>query len=1282
MKELLQRLFKFTAYTVAGVVILLAIVVGLFRLFLPRLPEYQDNIKGWASAAIGMEVEFSGMDARWGLSGPELAFYDTELIRPSTQARIVAADEVRIGVALTRLLADRTLVVDRVVVRNTSIEIRQREDGRWWIQGTPADELFDSRAGSRRGLSDVELIAEDIEITLLQPGDERPRFFGVPRATASIDKYRLALAANVNLPDDLGKELGIVATQRLTLPDDERDWDVVIEASSVELAGWSDLQLFGERRLLSGFGDMDLSFEVAGGGVKNASANVDFEGVSLAENDYFDIGGRFELNVAGDGWLVAAETFQLTTAAFEWPEASLRAEVSTDDEGQIELLDVRASYLNLDDVRLFAPLLNAEQQQRLAEFEPSGTVRNLVATLSDIDSEMPRFDVAAELERTGIGAAGSRPGIRGFSGTLRANRLGGRLEIRSANMILDLPEYLPQPIDIESADGTVIWRNSDNSTTVLSDSIRIRNDVFDSQSNVQLVIDDAASSPVIDLASTWSITDLSAATQYIPQKIVKPKLYNWFQSALVKGSIPQGMTTLNGPLDKFPFDNDEGRFLLEGSVRDLTFKYQPRWPAAEMSEMEVVLDNMRLYSVRNRSSSAGNRSVDAKVEIADLRQPVLTIEAFSTGTLQSIRAFATQSPIGDIFGGHLERISVSGDASFTLDLRVPLRSPKKFEFTSRVRSNNGTLAIAGFPARVTDLIGDVTISRDDISSESLGARFLGRDVAVDLAMSDDPRFSVVANTRGSATAAAIVAELGVPLDGLISGAMNYQSRLLFPRGKQENPAPFTIQIDSDLLGFGLDFPEPLDKPADTAMSLNADIRLRPGGDRIESTGIAQNGVAWNVAFRHRDDAWDFDRGVVSMGGVDLQPAATRGLHIRGNAGAVRLEDWLSLSRGGDQKTSAADRIRSIDLDVADLYAAGQHFKGHHVRVDRSARDWSVRVDGDDAAGSIFVPYDFDAGRAMVLEMERLFLPGDDEADGEPSTLDPRVLPAITLTADDFALGSRRLGAVDVRMQRVEGGLEATSITAKADSFAVSGTGRWIADASEPLGSRTTATATLTSSDVMQTMKRLDFAPGIDSDQMQVFVDLSWSGGPRADFLDVLDGEVQVQFGDGQLEEVEPGAGRMFGLMSIVALPRRLSLDFRDVFSKGFGFDEISGTFRIVDGESYTCDLSLSGPAADIGIVGRAGLANRDYEQTAVVSASVGDTLPIVGAVVAGPQVAAALLIFSQIFKKPLQEVGQVYYGIRGSWDGPEVESTNAADFARHSELAGCVSVVEQETRAQ
>ena len=133
-----------------------------------------------------------------------------------------------------------------------------------------------------------------------------------------------------------------------------------------------------------------------------------------------------------------------------------------------------------------------------------------------------------------------------------------------------------------------------------------------------------------------------------------------------------------------------------------------------------------------------------------------------------------------------------------------------------------------------------------------------------------------------------------------------------------------------------------------------------------------------------------------------------------------------------------------------------------------------------------------------------------------------------------------------------------------------------------------------------------------------------------------------------------------------------SLDFSDVFDTGFSFDQITGSFRITNGDAYTCDLTLTGPAADVGIVGRAGLNNRDYDQSVIVSANVGNTLPVVGLFTGGPQVAAALLVFSQLFRKPLKDMGQVYYAVEGSWDEPAIGNANSQHFADTSDAAGCI----------
>ena len=85
------------------------------------------------------------------------------------------------------------------------------------------------------------------------------------------------------------------------------------------------------------------------------------------------------------------------------------------------------------------------------------------------------------------------------------------------------------------------------------------------------------------------------------------------------------------------------------------------------------------------------------------------------------------------------------------------------------------------------------------------------------------------------------------------------------------------------------------------------------------------------------------------------------------------------------------------------------------------------------------------------------------------------------------------------------------------------------------------------------------------------------------------------------------------------------------------------------------------------------LVNRDYAQTAIVSANVGNTLPVVGLVAGGPQGAAVMFLFSQIFKEPLQDVGQVYYSVGGSWDEPAIESTDAEAFAANGRVTGCLA---------
>jgi uncharacterized protein YhdP len=156
--------------------------------------------------------------------------------------------------------------------------------------------------------------------------------------------------------------------------------------------------------------------------------------------------------------------------------------------------------------------------------------------------------------------------------------------------------------------------------------------------------------------------------------------------------------------------------------------------------------------------------------------------------------------------------------------------------------------------------------------------------------------------------------------------------------------------------------------------------------------------------------------------------------------------------------------------------------------------------------------------------------------------------------------------------------------------------------------------------------------------------------------------VQLSLDKGQIVGLNPGAGRVLGLTSVAALRRRLALDFSDLTDKGLAFDTVRGDFDLRDGSAKTDNLLVKGPAAEIGLIGRVGLKNKDYDQTAVVTGSVGSSLPL-AALAGGPVVAGAVLLFTQVFKQPLKGLARGYYRITGSWDNPIVERIKSADAA-------------------
>jgi uncharacterized protein YhdP len=178
------------------------------------------------------------------------------------------------------------------------------------------------------------------------------------------------------------------------------------------------------------------------------------------------------------------------------------------------------------------------------------------------------------------------------------------------------------------------------------------------------------------------------------------------------------------------------------------------------------------------------------------------------------------------------------------------------------------------------------------------------------------------------------------------------------------------------------------------------------------------------------------------------------------------------------------------------------------------------------------------------------------------------------------------------------------------------------------------------------------------------VEANWRGGPGDFDTATVDARLMVDAHDGHLLEIEPGAGRVLGLLGVAQLRRRLTLDFSDIFSKGFAFDRIQGNAHLAQGQLRTDNLSVRGPAADINLRGVTDLRNQRFDQTVDVLPKSGGILTAVGALAGGPVGAAVGAVANAVLDKPMRGIGAKSYRVTGPWASPKVEAITRSTSAQ------------------
>jgi uncharacterized protein (TIGR02099 family) len=1271
--RMMRKLARATAVTVIAAAAFVLIALGGFELLLRRLPSYQDEIQAWVTAELKLTLDYTRLDGAWGWRGPELAFRDVRVRAAGDAAPFLTARSASVGfhaLDVARLAMGRDLTVDRLTFDGTEFTLVRNEDGAYRLQGAPA---VSGEAATVQVPPDVDVLVRNSRVLYLDAARNVAWAFQDVVGSLRRDDGLLTVEASGLPPAEFADRIDVSA--QAFIADDAAgarftgDWRLSADLDEVDLAVAASLFPPSAVAPRAGRGDVAVWVEWQGGMVTGGTVDLAVTDVAL-QNPLGAVDSRFERIALSGSWQRTSEAWQfalrdvaVTRGGRVWPEA---ATVDIDvgrDADEIVRFALRSSFLRLEDLTpFFAPLPESRLLESWFALAPRGDLQAVDIALARNSDERIDYTLSADFAEFGIEKFEDLPGLTGLTGQLRADARAGRLELVSTDAALDWPLLFRQALALPELRGIVVWRAGQDAVRVVSDDLLVATRDASLRSNLELTLPMDDGSPSLDLRTTVSEFEVAAATHYLPANKMPPTVVAWLDSALRGGRATSAEVTFVGPLRAFPFDGGEGEFRATVQVEDGQLAFVRDWPLAE--DLNGTLEFVNAgFAGRGSARVLGNRTADMRASIGDLRAGDFALQADTIGGLDQVLAFLNGAPlIARYLGQDFARLEApGGTGAVSLDLALPLRNRSAYRLTAGLDIIDGELAYGGFGPRLTEVQGALTLADGALRGENLQAIFLDGPVTARVAPGDVPGYRARIDITGEVTIDAVVDAFNLPYGELLAGQTGWQGALLLPAAAGAQSLPPKITVTSNLSGVAMRFPEPFAKSPGEPTSLELNVTFPVGALAVQGhLGATRSFAAEFDATPGAARPFEFRRAALEFGGALAELRSERGITLNGMLPKLSVDEWRALSRtaasGGAAGGSWIDAFAGADLDVAEFSVLGQRLGSTRVSARRRTDDWQFELDSDAIAGTLLVPIDLRGEPQVVAVMRRLYLnagAGAGGAGGGMSDVDPRELPGLQLHADEFGIGQRQIGRLDAEILADPLGLRLVSFESATDSFTAQGSGGWFVGDE---GATTRFAVGINSTNVAQMLAQLGLAPFVEAETAEITASLYWPGPPSGAWLDHIAGDLALRAEQGSLVDVEPGgAGRAAGLLSISALPRRLALDFRDVFNRGFVFDEITADFVIVDGNAYTDNLKLTGPVAEVGLIGRTGLRDQDYRQQVVVTAEPGKVLPTVGALLAGPQVAAALLIFTRIFKKPLGGIGRASYCVTGNWSEPIVE---------------------------
>ncbi|WP_448214296.1 YhdP family protein [Colwellia sp. MEBiC06753] len=1294
----LNRAYK----SIAILLVLFAVLISSLRLFLPYAQHYKIDLQNYINDAYGTQVEIGALSMDWQKFGPVLVAKNVSLIDTESVATFI--ENINIKVNFWRTLQHRTLITQGFTLDGAKIFVNQHGLENNTVSAKSADmydrlsELFLLQLNKFSLVNSQLILRTESGDKLVHIDHLNWQNIGL-RHRASGEIIAKGLSTNtVKLLLDLeGSELKQMSGQ------------LYVNADKVNLTPWLDtvLALADEDT----YSEVNFNYwlTIKNGKLRNAQLDI---GESVlrwrlaAEEHQLSI-ARASLNADFTTWGVKLRSTPIELLLDNKPWQPLNLSVDFDALGQFDLY---LSSLDVGGLSTLAPLVVSSPSLAtlIGNLEPQGTLNDIY-----LSNKGKALSAVAKLDNYQQAFSAGIPGVQNVTAELTLNGQQLYADVNAVDASLDFDKHFPQPIPFDQINTQIQLSWNDEGLSIDANQVEFQSPslALTAQVNVTVPTDTDAT---MSLLANIERGDAKAANYYFPHLLMGEKLVNYLNNSIIDGEVNRGQVLFNGAFKDFPFHHNQGIFVVDADVTNAEFQFDPHWPVINNLAANLNFTNNSMLITADAGELTGLNVKGVTAGIKELKgEGVLLVNADIHQQLpKNVTELMVNSPLAASVGKTLTALQVSQPISGDFQLALPLHHVKDVVASGTINLHNNVIDLTTPDMHFDQVNGQVSFRNEVVTAQALKVNWRNMPMTVAVTGENKPDYyqTTIGLTAGWQQEHWL-AQVPERLKHWGSGELNWQGNIELNM-HHDGGFSYNAAIESNLLDTDLTLPVPYQKTAQTPLTVVAKVN----GQKDKSTITANVGDELSFFGVLDHEKTQFQRAHLVLGN-EAMLLPMDGFHITTKLDAIEFASWHALvgdilaslpkQASGHPLLPAPDRIRGTVNQVALL---GEQLNNVSFNLLDEDAWWLLRLNAKQMRGEVkFFPNwleqgvevdaDFihwqttpdpsskdlpeiiksasalniasnnannhadenaqaNAGSEVGNETDSV-AKNADKAAAEPFNYQQELVvfnqfPPFELTCDSCKINDVDFGEVHFLVKRAGDQLLLKDFKAKRGKNRADLTGSWQLT---PEHSVTSLTGNVTINDLERELESLGFASIVKDSGLKADYQLNWQGGPQQFSLPALNGELDISIDDGYLADVSDQGVRIFSVLSLQSLVRKLTLDFRDIFSDGMFYSAINSHAEIKDGVLYTDNMKMEGTAGDLSIKGNTVLADGLLDYRMSYKPNLTSSLPVLAWIATlNPVTFLAGVAIDQVFTS--QVVSEINFELTGDVTDPILKEVN------------------------